>query len=98
MSSDFEPSVVKPTRRKEEMIELVGRGLQNSVIAYELNRIHAGRFRLLLMIGCVGNGGSGSFARAAQRRAGDGHRSIRSKPLSGHAPAPNRGEIAIGKI
>jgi hypothetical protein len=35
------------------------------------------------MIGCVGNGGSGSFARAAQRRAEDGHRSIRSNAFYG---------------
>ena len=37
MSWAFKPSVVTSTRREREVIELVGRGLQNRVIASELN-------------------------------------------------------------
>jgi DNA-binding NarL/FixJ family response regulator len=37
MSSALKPSVVTPTRREQELIELVGRGLQNRAIASELN-------------------------------------------------------------
>jgi len=37
MSWAFKPSVVTSTRREQEVIELVGRGLQNRVIASELN-------------------------------------------------------------
>jgi DNA-binding NarL/FixJ family response regulator len=37
MRPAFKPSVVTPTRREREVIELVGRGLQNRVIASELN-------------------------------------------------------------
>jgi len=37
MRPAFKPSVVTPTRRERKVIELLGRGLRNRVIASELN-------------------------------------------------------------
>jgi DNA-binding NarL/FixJ family response regulator len=37
MSESFRKSLLTPTRREQELIVLIARGLQNKVIAYKLN-------------------------------------------------------------